>query len=369
MATTAIDSLRGILNGFRDLNSKGIYTMNGTETDLLRQILIEVQALSLGNIPADGSVTTAKIVDDNVTEAKLSSAFKRSLFNKNYFKNPNFQVIQGTASGTLANSTALPTASLGYLGETEWFMCAAGATPAYAFSASGESVTFTGAASTTGIVFGQRIESRDMVTLANRLANMTLSVELSNSLVTSIIWEVFRPTTSNDVHGTVGTPTQTLIASGTFTVTSTLTRYSATFTLPALASRGVEVRLRALNQTSGTWVIARPQLEEGNTATNFICNDFATELIRCQRYFYALPATNSRFPCPSTGGFGVTYTYPFKVTMFDTPVISPTYTGAFNVTSYGTPQVTSEGFSLPVTGTNFTNTSWTVSASCSAHIP
>jgi len=46
MAATAIDSLRGILNGFRDLNSKGIYTMNATETDLLRQILIEVQALS-----------------------------------------------------------------------------------------------------------------------------------------------------------------------------------------------------------------------------------------------------------------------------------------------------------------------------------
>ena len=72
MAATAIDSLRGILNGFRDLNSKGIYTMNATETDLLRQILLEVQALSLGNIPADDSVTTPKIVDLNVTTAKLA---------------------------------------------------------------------------------------------------------------------------------------------------------------------------------------------------------------------------------------------------------------------------------------------------------
>jgi hypothetical protein len=70
--TTAIDSLRGILNGFRDLNSKGIYTMNATETDLLRQILIEVQALSLGGGLADGSVTTAKIADLNVTTAKLA---------------------------------------------------------------------------------------------------------------------------------------------------------------------------------------------------------------------------------------------------------------------------------------------------------
>lgn len=72
MATTAIDSLRGILNGFRDLNSKGIYTMNATETDLLRQILIEVQALSIGGTIADGSVTTAKIADLNVTTAKIA---------------------------------------------------------------------------------------------------------------------------------------------------------------------------------------------------------------------------------------------------------------------------------------------------------
>jgi hypothetical protein len=69
--TTAIDSLRGILNGFRDLNSKGIYTMNATETDLLRQILLEVQALSLGGL-ADGSVTTPKIADLNVTTAKIA---------------------------------------------------------------------------------------------------------------------------------------------------------------------------------------------------------------------------------------------------------------------------------------------------------
>jgi len=79
--STAIDSLRGILNGFRDLNSKGIYTMNATETDLLRQILLEVQALSLGGLVdgsvttpklADGSVTTAKIADGSVTTAKIA---------------------------------------------------------------------------------------------------------------------------------------------------------------------------------------------------------------------------------------------------------------------------------------------------------
>lgn len=211
---------------------------------------------------------------------------------KNYFKNPNFAVIQGTASGTLANSLALPTASLGYQGETEWCIAASGGTPAYAFSAVDERVTFTGAASTTAIYLLQRLESKD----TNRLKNktVTFSCEIANSLLTSVIWEVFRPTTSDDVHGTIASPTQTLIASGTFTVSSTLTRYSATFALPDLASRGLEVRLRVGAQTSGTWVVARLQLEEGNVATDFNCGDFSRELSKCQRYFERTDFINSQ---------------------------------------------------------------------------
>jgi hypothetical protein len=289
--------------------------------------------------------------------------------NRNLFKNPNFAVIQGTASGTLADSLALPTASLGYLGETEWCVAASGGTPAYAFSAENERVTFTGAASTTAIYLAQRLESRDVTTLANKLANITISAEISNSLLTSVIWEVFRPTTSNDTHGTIATPTQTLIASGTFTVSSTLTRYSATITLPALAARGLEVRLRVGAQTSGTWVVARLQLEEGSLATNFNCDDFATELIRCQRYYYSLPATRSGYPSPNTGGYAATVNYPFKTTMFSLPAILPTYSSFSNVSTFGTPNVTSEGFAVQVVSTASTNTIWSISAACSAHIP
>ena len=203
--------------------------------------------------------------------------------NRNLLKNPNFAVIQGTASGTLANSLALPTASLGYLGETEWCIAASGGTPAYAFSSLDERITFTGAASTTAIYLLQRLESRD----TNRIKSktVTFSCEISNSLLTSVIWEVFRPTTSDDVHGTIATPTQTLIASGTFTVNSTLTRYSATFALPDLASRGLEVRLRVGAQTSGSWVVSRLQLEEGSVATDFNCGEYSGELQKCQRYF------------------------------------------------------------------------------------
>ena len=252
-----------------------------------------------------------------------------SRLSPNLFKNPNFAVIQGTASGTLANSTALPTASLGYLGETEWCIAAAGGTPAYAFSAVDEQVTFTGAASTTAIYLLQRLESRD----TNRLKNktVTFSCEISNSLLTSVIWEVFCPTTTNDIHGTIASPTQTLIASGTFTVSSTLTRYSATFALPDLASRGLEIRLRVGAQISGTWVVSRLQLEEGSVVTDFNCGNFGQELINCKRHFQII--TNS-YQSPVAGN--VLYSKDFSVEMFASPIQVTTSSGTavVNATIY-----------------------------------
>ena len=239
---------------------------------------------------------------------------------KNYFKNPAFSVIQGTASGTLANSLALPTASLGYLGETEWCIAASGGTPAYAFSSLDERVTFTGAASTTAIYLLQRLESRD----TNRLKDKTVSFsfETSNSLLTSLTWEIFRPTTSDDVHGTIASPTQTLIASGTITINSTLTRYSVTAVLPSEASRGLEIRLRVGAQTSGTWVVARLQLEEGSTATDFNCGDYAEELMRCRRYSEILRGSEIQFNGYARGTTTAGVVRNFSVPKFLNPVFS-----------------------------------------------
>jgi hypothetical protein len=287
--------------------------------------------------------------------------------NQNYFKNAAFNVIQGSTFGTVSNSLSVPTASLGYPGETEWAIAASGNSPAYAFSSVNQSLTLTGAASTTAIHVLQRIESVDAIRLS--LKTVTLSVELSNSLLTTVTWELFHPTTTANVHGTISSPTQTLIAAGSWTVTSTLTRYSTTVTLPTEVSNGLEVRVRVGAQTSGTWVISRPKLEEGSTATAFTCDGYATELAKCQRHFFSLPATPQGFPCPNTGGFAATYNYPFKVTMFQAPAVVPTYTGTSNVSTLGTPVVTANGFSTQIVGTIAANTIWTISANCSAHIP
>ena len=89
---------------------------------------------------------------------------------------------------------------------------------------------FTGAASVTAIGFAQRIEAVNCYDLANTTA--TLSVNLSNSLLTTVTWTAYYADTT-DTFGTLASPTRTQIATGTFTVTSTLTRYSTQISIPA----------------------------------------------------------------------------------------------------------------------------------------
>lgn len=203
--------------------------------------------------------------------------------NRNFFKNPAFAVSQGVSSGTVTlASLNLPTASLGYPGEAEWCIAASGGSPTYAFSPTNQSLTLTGTTGTTGIYVLQRLESVDANILKSK--QVTLSVEMRNDLLTSVTWELFYPNVA-DTHGTISTPSQTSIASGTWTLTKNLTQYSTTVTLPVQVAGGLEVRFRVGSQISGNWVIARPKLEEGSLATEFSCEDYAIELARCQRYF------------------------------------------------------------------------------------
>ena len=141
---------------------------------------------------------------------------------------------------------------------------------------------FTGAASVTGIGFGQRIEQLNSADLAGTTA--TLSVDLANSLLTTVTWTAFYATTA-DSFGTLASPTRTQIATGTFTVTSTVTRYSTQISVPAAAITGIEIVFTVGAQTSGTWTIGNVQLEAGSVATPFERRSYGQELTLCQRYY------------------------------------------------------------------------------------
>ena len=152
---------------------------------------------------------------------------------------------------------------------------------------------FTGAASVTGIGFGQRIEQLNSADLAGTTA--TLSVDLANSVLTTVTWTAYYAN-SADTFGTLASPTRTQIATGTFTVTSTVTRYSTNISIPAAATTGIEIVFTVGAQTSGTWTIGSVQLEPGSTATPFERLNYGQILSLCQRYYYRItPGSNSYF--------------------------------------------------------------------------
>ena len=141
---------------------------------------------------------------------------------------------------------------------------------------------FTGASSVSKIGFAQRIEATNCQHLAGKTA--TLSIDLANSLLTTITWKASYATTA-DAFGTIASPTKTQIATGTFTVNSTLTRYATSIAIPALATTGIEIEFSVGAQTSGTWTIGRAQLEDTPEQTTFEYRTIQQELFACQRYY------------------------------------------------------------------------------------
>lgn len=193
---------------------------------------------------------------------------------------------------------------------------------------------FTGAASVTGIGFGQRIEMASCYDLASQSA--VLSVDLANSLLTSVTWTAYYANTA-DTFGTLASPTRTQIATGTFTVTSTVTRYYANISVPAGATTGIEVVLSVGAQTSGTWTIGNVQLEQGTTATPFENRPFALEGVLCQRYYEESGNGDGSVVCSgyTTGGSSIYTPYFFKVTKRAQPVV--TVVGTWGVSNCGQP--------------------------------
>lgn len=198
---------------------------------------------------------------------------------------------------------------------------------------------FTGAASVTKIGFAQRIEAANCQDLAGQTA--TLSVDLANSLLTTVTWTAWYANTE-DTFGTLASPTRTQIATGTFTVTSTLTRYSTQISIPSAATTGIEIEFSVGAQTSGTWTIGRAQLEVGGVATAFEYREVASELARCQRYFCA---GSARFDGQATLSTSFSTPVKFPVTMRTTPTVSQTNTSNVGFgTGTGSANITQDAY-------------------------
>ena len=135
----------------------------------------------------------------------------------------------------------------------------------------------TGAASVTQLQFEQKIEASNSYDLAG--GNATLSVNLSNSLLTTASWILYYAGATDNFTS------NTLISSGSWTISSTIARYNATISIPAAATTGLYLIIYVGAQTSGTFKIGDVQIEAGSTSTEFERRPIGTELALCQRYY------------------------------------------------------------------------------------
>jgi hypothetical protein len=156
-----------------------------------------------------------------------------------------------------------------------WFGFATGAAVNLSFVGTGFRVT--GAAGNIIALMGQRIEATNSADLAG--STVTLSFLAASSNNASLNWRVSYAGSADNFGLT------TTSNSGTVSTTSSVTRYTATFTLNGAATTGVQIELFVNNFTSGTFDIAQVQLEPGPVATPFERRPIGAELVLCQRYF------------------------------------------------------------------------------------
>lgn len=239
-----------------------------------------------------------------------------SSFLRNRFINGNMYIAQRATSATVTAGTGVPTASTGYPCVDRWFVYSTGANVTAAqVAGSGNNknlLQITGAASVTAVGVGQRIEQLNSYDLAGQTC--TLSVNMANSVLTTVTWTASYATTA-DTFGTIGTPTKTQIATGTFTVSSTLTQYTTNIAIPAAATTGIEILFTVGAQTNGTWQIGNAQLEVGTVATPFERRLYGTELMLCQRYYQVLYVGFEGYASAgASAGGGYTFSPVFRAT-------------------------------------------------------
>ena len=269
---------------------------------------------------------------------------------KNRFINGNMVIAQRANSATVTAGTAVPTASTGYPAVDRWFVYSTGANVTAAQVAGSNNTQnnyqITGAASVTAVGVGQRIENNNSYDLSGQ--TVTLSANISNSLLTNVTWTASYANTSN-TFGTIGTPTKVQISTGTFTINSTLSTYTTQISIPAAATTGIEILFTVGAQTSGTWVIGNAQLELGNAASSFEVVNYSDQLFMCQRYYETYALSSTSLVGASTSTTVAVTVLTFKVTKRTAPTITLPAAGQ---TSGTVSFLTATGDYPTATGTN-----------------
>ena len=271
-----------------------------------------------------GTITTLTSTTVNSTNATISNSASIGTLNattttvanlnggpisgfRNRLINPTFAIDQRNGGASVSSGISTVTYTV-----DRWYVYATGAAvAARQVSSSNTDLTnvlrITGAASTTNVIVGQRIEAQNSYDLAGK--TVTLSFYASSSASITLGWSTYYANSSDNFTSKTSSNTGTLVT------TPTLTRYSATFTLSSAATTGVAIEFTLGTLTSGTVDISGVQLELGTVATPLERRSYGHELALCQRYYWqGLPAVALNFPSYVSGSVG-SWIVSFPVTM------------------------------------------------------
>jgi hypothetical protein len=196
-----------------------------------------------------------------------------------------------------------------------------------------------GAASNTAAVIGQRIEAANSFDLANQVVSLSFVAASSASI--SLTWNILYADATDDFTN------KTLANTGTQATTPAMTRYFATFTLPANATTGLAVEFTAANLTSGSIDITGVQLEPGSVATPFERRSYGQELALCQRYFAVSTAYGWGYA--AAGGANRVASAYLPVTMRVAPSVVFTAATGGNVTGQTAVAISANNFGVDTT--------------------
>jgi hypothetical protein len=168
------------------------------------------------------------------------------------------------SSGTISRSTDVPA---GFI---------------YSFSNAASSTAYPGIA--------QRIESVNIADCASQAITVSFYVKQTSGTASALNINLAYPTAVDNYSSSTTIIETNVVAS----MTSSWTRYSYTYTLPANVTNGLSVTLFIPNASiTATFLITGVQLEKGSTATSFDYRPYGTEFSLCQRYLPAFTRGSS----------------------------------------------------------------------------
>jgi len=142
-------------------------------------------------------------------------------------------------------------------------------------------LTWTAGASSSAAQLYQPLEQADVIPLRGQTMTVSAYVAVNSTFSGTAALQIYY-SSSSDARASQTSN----VASVSFTPTTTLTRYSLTFTVPSDALGLMVVIAPNASQASGaSFTVGCAQLETGSSSTAFERRPIGQELALCQRYF------------------------------------------------------------------------------------